>query len=89
VYAAGSASSAFAKELEAARGAGVLALHDVVLWGGDLNYRINGTPGAVKHLIDSGMAEVGLILLGASWEASHLRVAQTDASFTRHTAQPG
>jgi hypothetical protein len=52
-----SSSSAFAKELERAKGS-VLGLHDVVLWGGDLNYRINGTPGAVKHLIDSGMAEV-------------------------------
>lgn len=36
----------------------VVGLHDMVLWGGDLNYRINGTAELVKHLIDSSMLEV-------------------------------
>ncbi|KAL6745845.1 Endonuclease/exonuclease/phosphatase [Haematococcus lacustris] len=36
----------------------LLASYDVVLWGGDLNYRIQGTPEVVRHLVETGMAEV-------------------------------
>lgn len=35
-----------------------LLLHDVVLWSGDLNYRINGADSAIRQLLGSDMIEV-------------------------------
>ena len=36
----------------------LLEQYDVVLWMGDLNYRINGNTAAVRFLIDKSMPEV-------------------------------
>ncbi|MEW5297921.1 MAG: hypothetical protein WDW36_001099 [Sanguina aurantia] len=56
---AGEAEHFPAERLRASRGGvALLEAHDVVLWAGDLNYRIQGNSGAVLKAIDKNLIEV-------------------------------